>query len=138
MQAKALGVALFLYLAHEAIKEVAAAAVGAEDFDTAAPGNAGVGYGVELARVRMQRKLIQHAVAAFAGLGIGVRAHAVEPEAVGHRQHIGRVALFIHRLLAQVFGAHLQDVGKVLAILQKEPCLNLIAARDPGIQPRVF
>ena len=136
VERKALGVSLMTDLLHEGVEEVAAAAVRAEDLRRSAPCDAGVGDGVEFARVGMQGELVQDAVAALAGLGVGIAGHAVQPQAVGHGQHVGAVAVVVDGALAEIIGTGLQDAGKRFAILQKEPGLDVIARADPGIQPR--
>ena len=138
VQADAHRVPIVADFLNQLIKKILAAAVCRYDFQLAAPGDARVRNRPQLARVRVQRKLIQHAIAAFARLRVRVAAHAVDAAPVGHRQHIRAHPLFIiYHLQPHIRGRYVQDVGKVVAIFLEQPRLQIIAAAYPRITARI-
>ena len=123
-----------LDLVDELLEERVAAAGRGEDLEFAAPRDARIGDGVELARVGMQGELVEDAVAALARLGVGVRGHRVDAQPVAHLQHVGRRALAVDHALAEVLRARVENAGEGLAVLEEEPRLDLVAARNPRIE----
>ena len=80
--------------AEELIEKAVRAAMRAHQLHIASPRDAGVGNGPHLALIAVQSKLVQHATAPLASLGIGVAAHAVDAPAARELQHIGAELLF--------------------------------------------
>ncbi len=84
----AFGVAAVTGFVDEFIEIVLRTAVCGNDLQLAAPGKAGRRDGVELARVAMEGKLVEHAGAAFAGLGVGVAGERMDAGAGGEAQRL--------------------------------------------------
>ena len=137
VQADALRVAAFAHFADQLIEEVVAAAVGAEHLQAAAPGDAGIGNGPQLARVFVQGEFVQHAAAALAGLRVRVGRHAVDVAAVGKAQ-VEAGLLAIQHLLAEIARTDGQHIRPQLAVVDEQPGLHLVAAADPLVIARAL
>lgn len=57
---------------NELVKEIVGAAMGGDDFELTAPGNAGVCNGVKSMGIGVKSEFVEDARASFAGLGIGI------------------------------------------------------------------
>src|SRR6185436_12910251 len=95
VQREAFGVAVVLNLLDKFVEVVVGAAMGGEDFERAAPGNAGVSDGVELLGIGMEGEFVEDAVAAFAGVRVGSAGHGVDVQFVGQSEDVGGMALVI-------------------------------------------
>src|SRR5690606_25334624 len=132
VETDALGVATLSHFADQLVEKVVTATMGGDHLQAAAPGDAGVGDGPELARVRMQGELVENTPAALAGLRIGVARHAVDAPAVGELQHVGGDARFgVDDDLAQIVGRELHRLCERLAVLEEQSRLELVAATHP-------
>ena len=138
VEGEAFRVPLVLHLLKELVEEVVRAAMGREDFQLAAPGNTGICDGVELARVGVQGELVEDAVTTLARLGIGITGERMRPEAIVEPEDVGRVALLIDDLLAEILGTRLQDIGKAFEVFQEEAGLHVITGGDPRVEAGVF
>ena len=136
MQADGLRVFALAGLPHQAVKKVVAAPVRADHLHIAAPRNAGVGDRPKLARIGVQCKFVQNAPAPLASLGVRVAAHAVDAAAAGELQHVGGdLVLGVDHDFAQILGGQVHDPGPHLAVFDKQPRLQIVAAADPLIVP---
>lgn len=139
VQANALGVAAFLHLADELVEEIVRPAVRGHQLHRTAPGDAGIGDRPQLPVVRVKRELVEDAPAALARLGVGVRTHRMNAAPVGKGQHIGCLVLVgVDHLFAEIARGDIHRLRPQLAILQKEPRLNIVARRHPLIVARAL
>ena len=137
MEREPFGVAVVLNLLDEFVEIVVGAAMGGEDFERAAPGDAGVGDGVELLWVGMEGEFVEDAVTAFAGVTVGSAGHGMDVQFVGESEDVGGMALVIDEVRAQIEGAQVERVSEVFAVVDEEFSLEFIARGNPAIVARL-
>ena len=119
----------------ELVEIILRAAVGGEDFELAAPGDAGIGDGVEVARVGVEGEFVEDAGAALAGLGVGVGGEGVDVRAVGKGEGVGGGAeIRGEDGGAAGAGGLVEDAGELAAVFEEEAGLDFIARGDPGVE----
>ena len=134
VEGKSFGVSLVFDFCDEGVEEIGGAAMGGEDFEAAAPSDAGIGDGVELAGVFVEGEFVEDAVAAFAGLGIGIAGHGMDAAAIGEAKHVGGGAVGGDDDVVFKDGrSGGEQVGEVLAVFEEEAGLGVVAAGDPGV-----
>jgi len=135
MEGEVFGVAAVAGFDDELVEIILRAAVGGEDFELAAPSDAGVGDGVEVAGVGVEGKFVEDAGAAFAGLGVGVGGEGVEGGAVDEGEGEGGGA----KIFGKDGGAGgasglVEDAGEFAAVFEEEAGLDFVAGGDPGVE----
>ena len=105
--------------------------MGTDDLKLSAPGDTRICDRIQFARIFVQRKFIQQTVAAFARLGIGTAAHGIDFYPACKFKHIS--FFFFNDLHTQIMHSCMQDICKMLAVIQKKPRLYLIAAGHPAV-----
>src|SRR3546814_3022528 len=113
--------ALF-HRADQRVEEVLRSARGRDDLHRPAPGDAGISDRPELARIGVQRELVQDASATLAGLRVRVRTHRMDAPIVGKAQHIGRM-LFL-RIEHHRSEEHTSELQSLMRISYAVFCLN--------------
>ena len=129
-----LRIPFFAHFGDELVEKIVASAVCRHHLQLTAPGDARIGDRIELARVLVQRELVQQTVPALARLRIRRTRHRVDFHAARKLEHVGlRIA---DQIDPEVPARSVQSPRKMLAVLQKQPRLNLVPARHPRIIAR--
>lgn len=119
----------------EFVEVVVVAAVGGDDFELAAPGDAWEGDGEEAFGVGVEGEFVEEAVAAFAGLGIGVGGEGVDEGVVVEFEGEGGGAGVVGEDVgAEGGGGDVEGVGEGFAVVEEEAGLGFVAGGDPGVE----
>src|SRR5689334_1555341 len=81
----------------------------------------------------MQSELIEDAVPALAGMGIGAAGHGMNVQFVGQSEDVGGVALIVDQVRAEITSAEVQALGEAFAVANEEFGLEFVAGGNPGI-----
>lgn len=119
----------------EVVEEVVVAAVGGDDFELAAPGDAGVGDGVEELGVGVEGEFVEDAGAAFAGLGVWVGGEGVDVGVVVEMEGEGGGAGVVGEDIGvDGGGGDIEGFGEGFAVFDEEASLGFVAGGDPGVE----
>ncbi len=127
--AEAARVGVVFDLHHEAMELGVGAAWGGKDFDVAAPVGAGHGDGEEFFLLFVEGEFVEDAVAAFAGLSVGIGGEGVDAVAVGEVDAV--LGDGFDEAIAEA--AELEEVGAPNDVFDEKASLGLVGAAHPGV-----
>ena len=133
MQGNLLRIAFLADLRDELVEKIMAAAMRRNHFELTAPGDARICDRVEFARILVQGEFVQQTVAALARLGIRTGTHGVDFYPGTEAQHVTGGCVVFQQTAGKVFCHDIQHPREGFAVLQEQPCLDLIAGGDPGV-----
>jgi hypothetical protein len=134
VEAEMFGVSLVQNLVEELVEEVGGAAMGGDNVHAPAPDGAGEADGKELAIGGVEGEFVEDAVAAFAGLGVGVGTEGVNGATVVEGENVGGDFLSgVQEAFTHLAAGEVEEARPLGAIGAEEPGLESVAAADPGV-----
>ena len=133
MEAEIFRVAAVLDFFDEGVEIIVGAAMSGEDFERTAPGDAGIGDGVEFMGIGMEGEFVEDAIAAFAGLGVGIGGKGMDAATSDELKSVDGVTAVFGLAAFDGLGDDLEVFEEMFAIFEEELGLDLVAAGDPGV-----
>src|ERR1043166_296017 len=81
----------------------------------------------------MKGELIEDAMTAFAGLGIGIGGHGIDAAAIGELKDAGGIADRIYDSQTGILEENIVDEREMFAFLEEETGLDFIAGGNPSV-----